>query len=49
MGKWEVSDERLLDGLDLGGSRRKGGNETGAVQEMTVTPAQSCRACECEG
>lgn len=28
---------------------RKRGNETGAGQEMTVTPVQSRGTCECEG
>lgn len=44
-----VRKKRLLYRFDLGGRRRKRGNETGAEQEMTVTPTQSCGTCECEG
>lgn len=43
-----MSEEKLLYRFDLGDGERKAGNETGAGQEMTVTPSQSCGTCECE-
>lgn len=36
-----MGEERLLYRFDLGDRERKRGNETGAGEEMTVTPAQS--------